>query len=203
MAVTDINIAQQAAYNLGLTNTISSLSSPSSSEETIFASMFDRTIYDLQAMFDWSFLIKRVDLTEVTTADIEGWGYGYSLPSDFGRAIRIETGNRSSASKDRLPYRLDYDDVTAAVLLATDEADAELVYIIQDKDPDGMPEYFHTALAWKLAYNAAMPITGDVQITRLASQEYEHHYQRAICSDFATRSQKDQEPRSPLIDSRA
>lgn len=202
MTVLSIDIAQQAAYNLGLTATISSLSSPTSLEEEVFAKMFDRTIYDLQAMFDWSFLIKRTDLTVVSTAEIEGWGYGYTLPSDFGRASHIETGSRNQRSSERIAYKLEYDGVTAAVLLATDEKDAELVYFIQDNTPDGMPEYFHTALSWALAKNAAMPITGDVQIARLAEEKYQHEYQRAICSDFATRSQADSQPAPEIFKAR-
>lgn len=169
MADSKDTLCQNAAFNLGHTETVGSITTPVTAAGTIFAAIFEDLIQRLARGFDWEFLIKRVELTEApSTVDIEGWSKAYLIPSDMLRARGLEPFTRTPSPNLLVPFRLEYDITNAARYLVTDQPDAELVYTedITDPEDQSFPSDYINALEWALTAKAAMPLMGDTKLAR-------------------------------------
>ncbi len=119
--------------------------------------------------FPWGFATKHATLALRTDTPYGNWTYAYAVPSDclairkiwnpYSNEIFIEFDVAASA------------DLTSKLIM-TSQADAVLVYTARVTDTNMFDLAFVDALAWRLAADLAVPLTGDTQVQQAAYQMY-------------------------------
>jgi hypothetical protein len=162
-----------ALSTVGSATTISSMDPPDGSAAAQHcANFYDLARREALATFNWSFARKRATLTEAyNPSDV--WTYSYALPSDTLRPIRVLQQAVPSDMLDNLTpaqawqWRTERgsadftveraEDNTSSYLL-TDEPDAVLLYLFDQKDTARYSPQFVSALSRLLAAYIAGPI---------------------------------------------
>lgn len=93
----------------------------------------------------WNFAMTRVSLARNASAPVSEWTYGYTLPADCLRVVRLGL----------------YDDIRWKIEgrnLVTNESSASILYIARIEDPNAWDTLFYQALATRLASKLAMPL---------------------------------------------
>ena len=103
---------------------------------------------------NWNCLIKRVQLAQDTTGPVVEYTYGYTLPSDCLRVLKIHNG-----TTDSIATALDYEIEGRKVV--TDITTIYLVYIALDTDPTNYDAYLYEAIAHQLAADLCYAITNN------------------------------------------
>lgn len=128
--------------------------------------------YDIQRRvllrnYTWSFAAKTAKLAQLD-ATVPGWGYVYAYPNDCVQCRKIFNEDNSwVVLRKNFAGNMDQvvlNDNTKA--LVCDHADAFLQYTYDVKDADLFPEDFTQALAFYLAGDIAMPLTGSQQLAQ-------------------------------------
>lgn len=207
-----LDIAQRALYHLGITTTLTDVETPGSlNEEIVLNNLLPFVMSKVTLCREWTHLVKRVVLTEDTDADIEGWEHLYDVPSDLGIIIRIEPTSlsaRNTRETYRFAVRYEYDITGADQKLATDIAQAELVYTFMptiatlSATPGGATAnsmaYFE-AMAAELAAQAAMPLLVDPAIEARAFARASEYMDVAVAADIDSKTQSDDWPEADGI----
>ena len=87
---------------------------------------------------NWNCLIKRVQLAQDSTGPVVEYTYGYTLPTDCLRVLKIHNGSTDSI-KSALDYKIEGRKVV------TDETTIYLVYIALITDPNEFDSYLREA----------------------------------------------------------
>ena len=103
---------------------------------------------------NWNCLIKRVQLAQDSTGPVVEYTYGYTLPSDCLRVLKIHNG-----STDSIISALDYKIEGRKVV--TDETTIYLIYVAVDTDPTNYDVYLYEAIAHQLAADLCYAITNN------------------------------------------
>ena len=102
---------------------------------------------------DWSFALKRVQLSQAGDADkVIGYGQAYQVPSDCLRVIQASP-NTDFDTTD--PVLWEYEDRK----VLTDEGTIYIKYVARIEDPVRYSPGFVNALAYRIASELAIPIT--------------------------------------------
>lgn len=164
MARTAENIVNIALSRLGVTATVTSLSTDTS-EQAVQANLIYATTRDaLLAEYPWRFATKHMALVDSSDPDQVEFAYVYEYPSDCLRVLRLYPEGQIWAN-----VQPDYETYTAGVgtagaderLIGTDIEDAYIDYIAQVTDPDLFSLGFVDCLAWRLAAELAVPLARD------------------------------------------
>ncbi len=83
---------------------------------------------------NWNCLIKRVQLAQDSTGPVVEYTYGYTLPTDCLRVLKIHNGSTDSI-KSALDYKIE------GRKFVTDETTINLVYIALITDPNDFDIY--------------------------------------------------------------
>ena len=103
---------------------------------------------------NWNCLIKRVQLAQDSTGPVVEYTYGYTLPTDCLRVLKIHNG-----STDSIKSALDYNIEGRKVV--TDETTIYLVYIALITDPNEYDSYLREAVSHQLAADICYAITNN------------------------------------------
>ena len=103
---------------------------------------------------NWNCLIKRVQLAADSTGPVVEYTYGYTLPSDCLRVMKIHNGSTDSI-KSALDYKVE------GRKIVTDETTIYLVYIALITDPNEYDSYLREAISHQLAADLAYAITNN------------------------------------------
>ena len=103
---------------------------------------------------NWNCLIKRVELAQDSTGPVIEYTYGYTLPSDCLRVLKVHNG-----TTDSIASALDYKVEGRKVV--TDEGTIYLVYVALDTDPNNYDSYLYEAVSHQLAADLAYAITNN------------------------------------------
>ena len=103
---------------------------------------------------NWNCLIKRVQLAQDSTGPVIEYTYGYTLPSDCLRVLKIHNG-----STDSIASALDYKIEGRKVV--TDQTTIYLIYVAVDTDPTNYDVYLYEAISHQLAADLAYAITNN------------------------------------------
>lgn len=198
MAFTDVAICNLALSRIGITLRINSISPPDATQEAdtcsfLFPLMRDMLLEEHQ----WPFAVKRDALALVEELDSHDWDYAYRYPNDCMRAIRIKGQTR--AVDDYIPFEVSADD--AGRLILTDEENAELKYVRRWDDESQYPSLFASALAWKIAMEAVVPLGRDLAIKTRAEAGYEVAVTKALATAF-NEEEGDRPPKPQSITAR-
>lgn len=188
-----IQICNVALGRLGNSRVIASLTEKS--KEAAVCNLFYEDCRDaVLADFPWRFATKRVALADL---DIEqpDWQYSYRYPTDCMRIVAIVSpdGERFVTPEQRIPYEVGSDENGTGRLILTDLQKAWLRYVSKVTDPNMFDAEFRDALAWRLAAEINMQITGDANLGNRAEQKY----QLTISSASTLSMNETQEPPAP------
>jgi hypothetical protein len=156
---------------------------------------------EVLAALRWPFANRFVELALVEEADEQPWasewGYAYRYPADCVSIRRITTGNR----RDGSPVKYELGSDSAGKLILTDEADAVVAYTHAVTDVTLYPDVFCQAVAWRMAWHMAMPLTGRTDLRAQADQEYQRVLADAKVS-VLVQQQRDEDPDAEWIRAR-
>lgn len=138
----------------------------------------------------WNFATARAPLAKLSTTSQEYSGV-YALPSDCVRALSVLGGIPDNPIKFAVVART----------LETDMADPVLKYITDVSDPNLFDEGFADALAWRLAAELAVPITGKADLAQYLAGQYRSAVQSARAQDM-NEGNKPAETNQSFIDAR-
>ena len=103
---------------------------------------------------NWNCLIKRVELAQDSTGPVIEYTYGYTLPSDCLRVLKVHNGTTDSIAS-ALDYKVE------GKKIVTDEGTVYLVYVALDTDPTNYDSYLYEAVSHQLAADLAYAITNN------------------------------------------
>ena len=103
---------------------------------------------------NWNCLIKRVQLAQDSTGPVIEYTYGYTLPSDCLRVLKVHNGTTDSIAS-ALDYKVE------GRKIVTDEGTVYLVYVALDTDPTNYDSYLYEAVSHQLAADLAYAITNN------------------------------------------
>jgi hypothetical protein len=154
------------------------------SKEAIACKLFYETMRDFVLKdYDWGFARCRVALALLDVEAPTNWDYTYAYPSDCLeiRSVVIP-GMPQPRSDQRIPYKLG--NVADVRVIHTNAQDTEIEYTRRVTDPTLFDVMFVTALAWMLASEIAMPLTGKVQLAADAITGYQRTVARAAAANL-------------------
>ena len=103
---------------------------------------------------NWNCLIKRVQLAQDSTGPVVEYTYGYTLPTDCLRVLKIHNG-----STDSIASSLDFK--VEGRKIVTDITTIYLVYVALITDPNEYDTYLREAVSHQLAADIAYAITNN------------------------------------------
>ena len=103
---------------------------------------------------NWNCLIKRVQLAQDSTGPVIEYTYGYTLPTDCLRVLKVHNGTTDSVASD-LDYKVE------GRKIVTDEGTVYLVYVAIDTDPTNYDSYLYEAISHQLAADLCYAITNN------------------------------------------
>ena len=142
-----------SALNLLGASTISSLTEDTKNARLCnqrFAPIRDRVFRS----HNWNCLIKRVQLAQDSTGPVVEYTYGYTLPTDCLRVMKISNGSTDSIASD-LDYKVE------GRKIVTDITTIYLVYIALITDPNEYDSYLREAVSHQLAADICYAITNN------------------------------------------
>ena len=103
---------------------------------------------------NWNCLITRVQLAQDTTGPVVEYTYGYTLPTDCLRVLKIHNGTTDSIASN-LDYKVE------GRKIVTNEGTIYLVYIALDTDPNTYDSYLAESISHQLAADLCYAITNN------------------------------------------
>ncbi len=103
---------------------------------------------------NWNCLITRVQLAQDTTGPVVEYTYGYTLPTDCLRVLKIHNGTTDSIESN-LDYKVE------GRKIVTNEGTIYLVYIALDTDPNTYDSYLAESISHQLAADLCYAITNN------------------------------------------
>lgn len=157
-----------------------------------YASMVDYVL----AEFPWKFAERRVALASLGTPPTN-WAYRYAYPSDCVTARYITLpGSRNPRATQQIPFQIGSDGTSREIY--TDMPDAELVYTARITDMNLWGPIAVSALAYRLAAEVAIPMSGKGDLANAAMSGYLREVSRAEAAAL-NEGTPDQPPESELL----
>lgn len=136
------SICSDAALFLG-SSPISDLEE-NTTQAMIFSNLFDDVVNDLLRVYPWSFALKRVRLSPLTSGPAFGFKYEFNVPSDLIRLMAVYP---------KIPFKLESNKILA------DINSISVLYVFKNENIDAWSPDFIMAVKYQLASQAAYPIT--------------------------------------------
>lgn len=190
MARTAENIVNIALSRLGITATVTTLSTDTI-EQAVQANLIYATTRDaLLAEYPWRFARKSAALTEKTTETHIEWEYVYDYPTTCLRVLRLyaEGQEFDDTHEDYEVYSssVTVEETTSDVKrIGTNVEDAYIDYTAQVTDPDLFSLGFVDCLAWRLAAELAVPLARDFDKRNELYRVYTQTLDAARASDMS------------------
>lgn len=163
-----IDICNIALGRIGRKASITSLTE-NSAEARACSRIWDMVRQSLLREFTWSFSHK-ITLLAQSTETIPGWKYLYAYPSDCLQALRIF--NEAGADLRGEQEKWDVVNVGNNTYIGCNVGQAYLEYTADKTNTDSWTTQFADCLAWRLAFELAMPLTGDANLRNSCWQLY-------------------------------
>lgn len=190
----EIEICNIALSRLGISRSINALTEQSKEAGACslhYAPARDAVLSD----FPWNFATKRVALADLNDPPSD-WRYAYRYPTDCMRLIEIMTpGTRTPTARQRIEYATGSDSDGTGKLIYTDEPNAWVKYVGKVVDTNMFDAIFRDALAWRMAGEMAMQLTGNGNLGQYAMQMYGQ-----VLLGSASRSMEESQEAQPPVD---
>ena len=184
MAMTAVQICNLALSRLGSSLLITALSDNTTQAiqaNLIYENVRDMTLED----FPWTFATRSAALTEQTTETHPFFDFVYTYPTCL-KVLRVFAEDAEKTSREEFAVYNHYaagPPVVEVKRIASDIEDAYAEYVVSVADPTLFTYAFVDALAWKLASQLAIPVTGDASKVQLLDAQYQFALSRAKASD--------------------
>lgn len=160
---------------------------------------------EVLAEADWPFARRRAVLTELEDIEHQAWTYAYALPADLIAARDIWMGARRTDTP--VPFAVELRDDGGGPMLLTDQAaiSAEAPYLTYTARVESASLFsipFADALAWRIAMDIALPLSGKPDVQKTCTQMYEVALSKAETSNSETEA-LDPRPDSLFVTSRS
>lgn len=153
--------------------------------------MYDVTRQIVLRKFPWPFATRRVELALLPTAPID-YEYAYRVPTDAVTIRQIIASNGKHISKRDKRYKILSDSAGRVIYAHLPLAAVE--YTADIKDVSLFTVDFCDTLAWKLAAEIAMRLTGDINLVNNAINAYNAYF-----AETSADSENEQKPDQPYI----
>ena len=156
---TQVRIYNRALALLGNTNRSSNTDDAKPWTDTL-NELWDQAVRDLLAEHPWNFAIARKTLNLHEQSE-DGWLY--QMPADCIRWLPASKSDRSYVNGA----------IEGNYLLSDSDSPPRIRYIAERSDPGKWPPHFVSAMAYRLAMDAAEPITQSSSIVEDMRRKYE------------------------------
>ena len=134
---------------------------------------YDRCRRSTLRVYPWNFATITAPLAQLT-ATSEEYSYVYQLPANCIRPLKILNGGADAPVKFEIKGKT----------LETDWVNPTLKYIFDQDDPAVFDDAFVETLAYRLASDIALPITGNDGLVKLMFSLFQAAIKSAQTSDF-------------------
>lgn len=155
-SISKTSIANLALQMLGRGKEIANISTDKSEAAAAVRRAYDLTLDLTLEEFEWPFARTRATLGLVANDPTDEWQYSYRWPADCVAPLRIPSGRRRDTEDTFIRYEISSD--TQGLLIYSDEANADLVYIKRVTTTSFFPPSFVKAFALRLAMETAAQI---------------------------------------------
>lgn len=166
--MTKVEICNIALGRIGRKASITSLTE-NSTEAKACSRIWEVTRQSLLREFTWGFS-RKIALLALSTDTVPGWDYLYAYPSDCLQALRVFSEGMANYKGEQEKW--DVITVGNNVYIACDVGTAYMEYTCDKTDTDDWTSQFIDCLAWKLAFELAMPLVGDQNLRNSCWQLY-------------------------------
>lgn len=167
--VSEVSICNMALSRIGA-KAISSLDDPQSKNEVACVTWYANARDEALEYHPWSFAVARASLNQQDNPLGDDYQYRYPLPNDYIRAIDLPDATTSVW-------------VIEGGYLYTDDTSVLLRYVKRETNPTLYTPHFVKALAFRLAADLAMDITGDETLADRMMYQYDLHVEAAVEKD--------------------
>jgi hypothetical protein len=188
MTISEVQICNLALARIGQSVLISSMdeASPAASMCNLFYSTCRDRILE---SYPWRFATKYVELQDIGGPP-SNWAYRYRYPNDCLAARSIVCpGMRNQTIENRITFSITEDSAGNGRAICCDISPVELEYTAKITMPSLFSPEFSNALAWLLASDICLPLTGDANNIKLYLQMYES----TVASAFAASMREGQD----------
>lgn len=172
---TQVEIANQALGWLGA-QLITSIEDPSVEAQLVKANWNPIYRAVLEAR-EWTFVVARKILTPLASSPVFGSSRSFQLPADCIRVLTVRSDAQEDNTLNTLDWRREGDEVIA-------NADKLYIRYLRDEpDPSRYTPAFTQALAARLAWDLATPLTESNSKAQMMAQKYEYALKAAAGTD--------------------
>lgn len=191
MAASAEAIGQLALAHLADDSTVSSISSPTSRQETLLSRFYTLARDTCLVEHPWKFATRRVLLvihdSSDEDADLDGeWAFAFTMPSSSLRVVSVFVeGQSKMLDSSDFDIYVEADD-TQLLLTNTDLDETYVKIIYQEDTTTTYPDYFTLALSYYLASLVAGPLIGGakgVQLSDNMLKKYDFYLAKAKTMD--------------------
>jgi len=175
MALDAVSICNRALTFLGVSN-ITSLTDDSK-EARACSQVFYECFWEFLGEADWSFATKTKKLTNNGNTPTDGYAYEFDLPPDFLRGLQ-DTSKTVAETED-------WEFVGSTI--HANEPEITLTYIHATLTLMDIPAKARAALAYLIASQIAVSLTGSTELASLSYQLYEKTLTDALSADAGMR----------------
>ena len=150
---------------------------------------YDQVLEELLTSHPWTFAAKTAELAAHADDPPADWGYRYALPADCLRTRAVTTSSVTSQT-DPIRYMLELNDAGTAQTLLCDIDDAWLRYTSSDVDEALFSPMFTAALAWRLAMEICIPLTGMTELLSYCQNGFTSSFNRATTINYNQQTTK-------------
>lgn len=162
MATSVEEICNLALFRLGVKQAITSIDEEST--EAVACNLVYAQSRDvILEAYPWPFAMRHEVLAALDVDDRDDWAFTYSLPVDCVTPRYIWAGTRNPSREDLLPFTTESSEDLDSEVLLTDVDEAELFYTARVTNPTRFAPSFVDALAWRLAAELVVPLTGKAE----------------------------------------
>lgn len=144
--------------------------------------------------YPWPWATRRIELAALATTP-QDYHYAYRYPADcccLRRVFAVESDGSFRPLPERVAYQILSDE--SGLVIYTNEPRVAAEYTADVKGVELMDEMFCEALSWKLAASIAFKLTGNGEIVKMATSEYERLFLTA-----AADAENEQNKETPML----
>lgn len=172
MPVTQLTVCNSALIKIG-SDRISSITQDTRAAVLLNA-IWSQTLDSVLRAHPWNFAITRAELAPTSDEPAFEWDYEYDLPSDCLRVLDLMDGNDE-----------DIEFVIEDQKILTNESTIYARYIYRNDDPSSWDACFAEALAWRLAKEVVMSLSGNAALVEVCDKAYMKQLAEARTMDGA------------------
>jgi len=135
--------------------------------------LYEQSYLSLLTIHRWRFATKKIQLSRLSEAPLNGYTYQFQLPSDLIYLIKKNSGFDYEIYGDRLH---------------SNNTTEEIDYIYRVNE-DMLPPYFAKAFEFFMASQLAIPVVGNTSRADFYERKYEMQLKRAKFADSTQRPQ--------------